>query len=199
MVVIRPLTMPNSSCSALAIGARQLVVHEALEMTVCASPSYCSWLTPITTVMSSFEAGAEMITFFAPASTWARALVASVKKPVDSITTSAPTSAHLRLAGSRSAKAAISWSPTLMADSVEVTSVPSRPRIESNFSRWAREALSVRSLTATISMSASPACTARKKLRPIRPKPLIPTRTVTALLPTGSVFTRLLRLARPYL
>ena len=39
--------------------------------------------------------------------------------------------------------------------------------------------LSIRSLAATISMSAPDACTARKKLRPMRPKPLIPTRTVT--------------------
>ena len=39
MVVIRPLTMPNSSLRALAIGARQLVVHDALEITVCAAGS----------------------------------------------------------------------------------------------------------------------------------------------------------------
>jgi len=53
-------------------------------------------------------------------------------------------------------------------------------------SRWARVALSVRSLTATISMSVVPsafcASTARKKLRPIRPKPFTPTRTVTITL-----------------
>ena len=39
MVVISPLTMPNSSWSALAIGARQLVVQDALEITVCAAGS----------------------------------------------------------------------------------------------------------------------------------------------------------------
>ena len=66
-------------------------------------------------VMSSLVAGAEMMTFLAPPSTCALALVASVKKPVDSTTTSAPTSAHFRLAGSRSANAAISWSPTVIA------------------------------------------------------------------------------------
>ena len=54
-----------------------------------------------------------MMTFFAPPeSTWARALVASVKNPVDSTTTSAPMSAHLSAPGSRSAKALTSWSPT---------------------------------------------------------------------------------------
>ena len=69
--------------------------------------------------MSSLEAGAEMMTFLAPASMCAFALVASVKKPVDSTTTSTSRSAHFRLAGSRSAKAAIVWSPTL----IEVSSV----------------------------------------------------------------------------
>ena len=35
MVVIRPLSMPSSRCSTWATGARQLVVHEALEMIWC--------------------------------------------------------------------------------------------------------------------------------------------------------------------
>ena len=52
---------------------------------------------------SSFLAGAEMITFLAPPSRWALALVASVKKPVDSMTTSAPISPHGSAAGSLSA------------------------------------------------------------------------------------------------
>ena len=38
--------------------------------------------------MSSFLAGALIITFFAPAVTWARALSASVNRPVNSITIS---------------------------------------------------------------------------------------------------------------
>ena len=42
--------------------------------------------------MSSFRAGAVMITFLAPACRCARALLASVKKPVDSMMMSAPTS-----------------------------------------------------------------------------------------------------------
>src|SRR6188472_4756410 len=174
--------MPNSSLSTLAIGARQLVVHDALEMTWWLAGSYSSWLTPITMVMSSLEAGAEMMTLLAPASMCACALVASVKKPVDSTTTSAPISPHFRLLGSRSAYAAISWSPTLIVVSVDDTSASSRPRIVSNLSRWARVLLSVRSLTPTISMSAPDARTARKKLRPMRPKPLMPTRTVTEAL-----------------
>ena len=53
-----------------------------------------------------------MMTFLAPPSMWALALVASVKKPVDSMTMSAPTLAQSSLAGSRSSNAAIFWSPT---------------------------------------------------------------------------------------
>ena len=54
------------SCSTLASGARQLVVHEAFEMTVM-SLRNTSWLTPYTTVAStSLPPGAEMTTFLAP-------------------------------------------------------------------------------------------------------------------------------------
>jgi hypothetical protein len=59
----------------------------------------------MTIVTSSFFAGAEMMTFLAPLSRCTLALVASVKKPVDSMTMSAPRSPHGRLAGSRSANA----------------------------------------------------------------------------------------------
>src|SRR5918996_783987 len=78
MVVIWPFTIPNLSCTTLARGPRQFVVHDALEMIVCRRGSYLSWLTPMTIVMSSFFAGAEMMTFFAPAERWALAFSASV-------------------------------------------------------------------------------------------------------------------------
>ena len=120
-----------------------------------------SWLTPITTVTSSFLAGAEMMTFLAPPSTCAVAFVASVKKPVDSMTMSAPTDFQSSLAGSRSSKAMIFWSPTVIDSPVWLTSPSSRPRIESYLSRCASVALSVRSLTATTSMSAPAARAAR--------------------------------------
>jgi hypothetical protein len=45
----------------LASGARQFVVHDALEMMWCFDGSYLSSLTPSTTVMSGFFAGAVMI------------------------------------------------------------------------------------------------------------------------------------------
>src|SRR5690606_3835060 len=99
-VVIRPRLMPHLSCSTLATGARQFVVHDALEM--MASPLYVPWFTPNTNMGVSSLEGADRMTFFAPASRcfWAEAL--SRNRPVDSITTSAPTSFHFRLAGSRS-------------------------------------------------------------------------------------------------
>ena len=39
MVVIRPFSMPKASLRTLAIGARQLVVQEALEMTCALAAS----------------------------------------------------------------------------------------------------------------------------------------------------------------
>ncbi len=75
--------MPKLSLRTLATGARQFVVHEALLMTLWSAGLYAVWFTPMQTVMSSFLAGAEMITLRAPASRCARALVASVKNPVE--------------------------------------------------------------------------------------------------------------------
>ena len=66
--------MPKFSSSTFAIGATQLVVQEALEMMLWFAGSYLSSLTPITIVMSSSLAGAEMITFLAPPSMCAAAL-----------------------------------------------------------------------------------------------------------------------------
>src|SRR6185369_7201490 len=86
MVVIWPFLMPHPSLSTLATGARQLVVQDAFDTMWCLAWSYFSWFTPITVVRSSPLAGAEMITFFAPAVMWALALSASVKRPVDSMT-----------------------------------------------------------------------------------------------------------------
>ena len=145
--------MPIASLTTLAAGARQFVVHDALEMTWCWSGSYLSKLTPSTTVMSSLEAGALMMTFFAPASRCAFALVASVKKPVDSMTTSAPRSAHGSAPGSRSASTLTGVPSTTSPSSVASTVPGYGPRIESYFRSCASVLESVRSLTATHSMS----------------------------------------------
>ena len=129
-----------------------------------------------------------MITFFAPASRCFFASSRLVKRPVDSITTSTPMSPHGRSAGSRSSKTLISLPSTVIEPPPSVTSPGNRPRIESYFRRWASVALSVMSLTATMSRSASDSCAARKRLRPMRPKPLMPTLTAMFLsIPPGWV------------
>src|SRR5690554_7090556 len=96
--------MPNLSFNTLAIGAKQLVVQEALE-TNCMSLVYLSRFTPQTNMgVSSFE-GADITTFLAPASMWPLAFSLSRNKPVDSTTYSAPTdrkstrlnSSHVRI------------------------------------------------------------------------------------------------------
>jgi hypothetical protein len=96
------------------IGTRQFVVHDAFEMIVCLAESYFDSFTPITIVMSSPFAGAEMITFFAPPSMCLRAPSALVNLPVDSSTTSTPRSRHFRLVGSFSAKTLISDPSTVI-------------------------------------------------------------------------------------
>ncbi|CPU66248.1 Uncharacterised protein [Mycobacteroides abscessus] len=153
--------MPIESLSALASGARQFVVHDAFEMMWCAAGSYWSEFTPMTNVASSFLAGAEMMTFLAPASMCAFALVASVKKPVDSMTMSAPSSPQGRFAGSRSASARIFLPSTMMLSSSKSTLSGKRPRTVSYLSRCASVLLSVRSFTPTISMSAPDSTMAR--------------------------------------
>src|ERR1700761_432332 len=108
--------MPKLSISTLAIGATQLVVQEALEMIEWAAGSYLASLTPITMVMSSSLAGAEMITFLAPPARWALAAGPVTKRPVDSITMSTPRSPQGRLAGSRSARILIGFSPAAVEE-----------------------------------------------------------------------------------
>src|SRR5215217_3791461 len=172
-----PRSIPTASWSTRATGARQFVVHEAFETMWCCPGSYASKLTPSATVVSGSVAGAEMITFCAPASRCLAASSRFVKKPVDSITTSAPRSPHGRAAGSRSESTLTSRPSTDSEPPCSATSPGNGPYTESYLSRCASVLESVMSLTATISMSALDSCAARNTLRPIRPKPLIPTRT----------------------
>src|SRR5260370_33640597 len=104
MVVMVRLTILKLSFTTLAIGARQFVVQEAFEMMWCFAGSYFSSFTPSTTVRSSFFAGAEMMTFFTESRRCFFASVASVKRPVDSMTTCAPTESQGRAAGGFSFK-----------------------------------------------------------------------------------------------
>src|SRR4051812_2386653 len=132
----------------------------------------------MTKVPSTLVAGAEITTRGAPPSMWAAAFSPSVKMPVDSMTTSTPKSPHGSAFGSRSANTLNSSPPTAMPSPVTLTSSSSRPWVESYLSRWALVSGGTRSLTATMSTSAPDFFAARRKLRPIRPNPLMPTRTV---------------------
>src|SRR5437763_2837096 len=126
--------------------------------------------------MSGPFAGAVMTTFFAPA---ARCLAASsrlVKRPVDSNTTSTPRSVHGSCAGSRT-DSTLNSSPSTAIDSPLASTLARRlPSTESYFSRCASVCAFVRSFTATKSMLRSPSA-ARMMFRPMRPNPLMPTRT----------------------
>src|SRR6266851_3074136 len=99
-------------------GARQLVVQEALEMMLCLAGSYFSWLTPMTTVMSSPLAGALMMIFLAPAAIWPLAFSASVNRPVDSMTYSTPSCFQASACGpSLTARHLILWPLTTRVSS----------------------------------------------------------------------------------
>ena len=125
------------------------------------------------------------MTFRAPAARCFPACSRAVKIPVDSTTISAPSRPQGSFAGSRSLSTVTRVScPSGVVTTISFPSartVPGRaPDTESCFSRWARVPGSVRSLTATISMSGS-SWTARKMLRPILPNPLMPMRTMSPL------------------
>ena len=87
MVVIKPRSISKLSFITLATGAKQFVVHDALEIIMCWLDNMFS-LPPYTTVASTFSPGAEMITFFAPECMWSKDFSFVAKYPELSITTS---------------------------------------------------------------------------------------------------------------
>src|SRR2546426_577613 len=184
-VVMKPRLMPNLSSRTLAVVARQLVVQEALLMMRCRAGSYCFSLTPSTTVTSGSFAGAVMMTFLAPAAMCLLAVAVSRKIPVDSTTTSTWSSFQGNAAGSLIAHTRISRPLTKMASPLAVTSAFSPPWTESCLSRWARVLASARSLTPTTSISPLASRAVRKNTRPMRPKPLTPTRMLMEELLVG--------------
>ncbi len=154
------------------------VTHNVLSNASCTT----NCVAPLAKVLlDNFGIVKGLMTFFAPASRCARAVGPVVKRPVDSMTMSTPRSRHGSLAGSRSARILIVLSPARMTSPDTDTSAGRVPSTVSYLSRCAMVAMSPRSFAATISKprSLSAALTARQKLRPIRPKPLIPTRIVT--------------------
>src|SRR6266849_5178883 len=115
-----------------------------------------------------------MITFFTGARRCFLASTPLVKRPVDSTTISAPTEAQSISAGSLVLKTLKLFPSTAIVSSVCVTLCGRLPRTESYFKRCARVFASVTSLTATNWMSLSSSAV-RTMLRPMRPKPLMPT------------------------
>src|SRR2546428_1837930 len=151
-------------------------------MMLCLAGSYFSWLTPITIVMSSPLAGAEITTFLAPAVRCLDALSLSVKRPVLSSTSSTPRSFQGSFSGSFMADTLIGLPLTTSASPFPSTVPGKRPWTESYFKRCARVFVSVMSLTPTNSISVCLAIVAaRNTFRPMRPNPLIPTRTAMTL------------------
>src|SRR5262249_53783293 len=126
-----------------------------------------------------------MITFLAPAAMCLLAVAVSRKIPVDSTTTSTPSSFHGSAAGSLMAHTRISRPFTKIASPFEVTSALSPPWTESCFSRCARVFASARSLTPTTSISPLASSAVRKNTRPMRPNPLTPTRILMEELLVG--------------
>ncbi len=84
-VVISPSTIPKLSFKTFVIGAKQLVVHDALEK-IFWSAFNSVLLTPITYIGVWSLDGADNTTFLAPASRCLPAVSSVKKKPVDSIT-----------------------------------------------------------------------------------------------------------------
>src|SRR5262245_11994724 len=181
-----------------ASGARQFVVHDAFEMMLCFAGSYFSSLTPRTTLKSWPFAGAVMMTFFAPAAMCLAAPSRFVKRPVDSKTTSTPRSFQGSCAGSRSDSTLNSSPSTEMTSPLFDSTWACRfPSTESYFSRCARVAALVRSLTATKSIFLSPSA-ARMMLRPMRPNPLMPTLTAILSPPRQTHYSKRYTLIVPY-
>src|ERR1022692_1095285 len=124
--------------------------------------------------MSSFFAGAEIITFFTGPRMCFFASFASVKCPVDSITTCAPTDSQGSAPGSLSLNTFMVLLSIVMLSAPALILFGRLPRMESYFRRCASVFGSVRSLTATNSRLGS-LSEVRSTLRPMRPKPLMPT------------------------
>src|SRR5438067_5453846 len=160
------------------MGARQLVVQLALEITSCFLGSYLSWLIPKARVKSWPLAGAEMITFFAPAAMCFWASTRAVNRPEHSSTMSQPCCLWGSSDGSRLAVTAI-FLPLTTMESSSASTFPSKiPCTESYLKRWARVLGLSMSLMWTTSKLTPRRMAARRMLRPMRPKPLIAIRAM---------------------
>ena len=147
-----PLVNSNASSRTLTIGARQFVVHEAFEIILWVAGSRSSSFTPRTIETSGSPIGAETTTYFAPAVKCLLAFSWLLNTPVDSITTSTPSSAQGRFSGSLSEKTLNRSPSTTMSPSTTDTSPGYVPCTESYLRRWAFISTAPRSLIATMSI-----------------------------------------------
>merc|ERR1719160_1259996 len=157
----------------LTSGARPLVVHEAQETTLI-DGSYSSWLTPTTRVgVSASLAGAEMMTFLAPASRCFRQPSVVVNAPVDSQTYSTPVDFHGISVGSRVAESE-TGRPLMIRPPSESSHVPlKRPCTVSCSRRYFMYSGDIGELMC-LSTNDSRSIAMRTTWRPMRPKPLTP-------------------------
>ena len=173
-VVIKPEFIPNLSFITLAIGARQFVVQEALEIISCFSFKALSF-TPYTTVMSASLDGAEIITFLTPLFRCPLAFSLLVNNPVHSKTMSTLYWLQEISSGNLLEKKVMG---VLLIDIVfPLTSTlsPIFPWIESYLNKWAFWSMFPMSLIATTRIFLS--SFSREALNtnlPILPNPLIP-------------------------
>ena len=138
-------------------------------------PSNVFSLTPYTTVFKSPLAGADIITFFAPAVICAMAFSLLVNLPVHSNTISISKSFHGKLFGSNSLYTFIFLFFTIIPSSSCVISFGRYLLCEvSYFNKYDKSSGFVKSLMATTSISLSSSIILNTK-RPIRPNPLIAT------------------------
>src|SRR5690606_26221267 len=140
----------------------------------------------MTSVFMSPFAVADKITFFAPASICFISAFSSRNTPVDSMTTSTSNSPQGNWEGSFSAYTLIFLPSTMRESSSELTSASKIPCTESYFSRCASICASVKSLTATISISSCFLASLITTL-PIRPNPLIAILIVNSITSYDSV------------
>ena len=179
---MRPCLTPKASSRTWTIGHEAVGGARGVRHAPSGwSGSKVSSLTPTTKVASAPPQGAETMTNGAPPSMWRAAPSLEVNTPVDSTTTSTPRSPHGSLSGSRSPRTFSTSPSTEIPPSTAEILFGSCPSTESYFNRWAMVSREPRSFTATKSMSASIALAARKKFRPIRPNPLMPTRIAMPL------------------
>merc|ERR1719163_395022 len=176
-VVMRPCLMPNFSLMTLTRGARPLVVHEAHETTFMVAESYSSVLTPTTMVgVSASLPGAEMMTFFAPASVMCGMhFSVVVKAPVDSQTYSTPAAFHGISPGSRVPERP-TLRPLMMSElpSSPISHVPAKRPCTVSYSRRYLRYSGARAPLMCLRTNASRSIAMRTTWRPMRPKPLTP-------------------------